>query len=100
MPQRVVAQESIAGEPPPLVQPPRQTPDAAGRLAVSCQENAVVLPPELVLGEPVPLGALLDQEDEIGRAFLDLEIFRLDDGGHGIAALPEPRAVQDRKSVV
>src|SRR5207245_739262 len=66
---------------------------AAGRLPVSGQENAVVPPPELVLGQPVPLGALLDEEDEIGRAFLDLEVLRLDNGGHGIPAFPELRAV-------
>src|SRR2546429_6918806 len=48
-----------------------RSPDAAGRLTVSRQENAVVPPPELVFREPVPLRAFLDQEDEIGRALLD-----------------------------
>src|SRR2546425_1370680 len=89
----VVVHEDIDGELLLLVQPPGQTPDAVGRLPVSGQENAVVPPPELVLGQPVPLGALLDEEDEIGRAFLDLEVLRLDNGGHEIPAFPELRAV-------
>src|SRR3989449_10856970 len=68
----IVVHEDIDREVLLLVQPPRQTPDAAGWLPVPRQENAIVRPPELVFGEPVPLGALLDQEDEIGRASRDL----------------------------
>src|SRR2546425_2059258 len=68
----VVVHEDIDGQPLLLVQPPRQAPDPAGRLAVSRQENAIVRPPELVFGETVPLGAFLDQEDEIGCATPDL----------------------------
>src|SRR5256712_7344193 len=90
---RVVVHEDIDGQPLLLVEPPRQPPDAAGRLTVSRQENAVVPPPELVFREPVALRAFLDQEDEIGRALLDLYVFRHNDGGHGIAALPELRPV-------
>src|SRR3989449_10402640 len=68
----VVVHEAIDAQPLLLVQPPLQAPAPAGRLAVSRQQNAIVRPPELVFGETVPLGALLDQEDEIGCATPDL----------------------------
>src|SRR2546425_2377114 len=90
---RVVVHEDVDGEPLFLVQPARQTPHAAGRLSVARQEDAVVPAPELVLGEPVPLRALFDEEDEIRGAAADLQILGLDDGGYGVAALAEPRAV-------
>src|SRR2546430_6141144 len=90
---RVVVHQDIDGELLFLVQPSRQAPDAAGRLPVARQENAVVPPPELVLGEPVPLRALLDEEDEIRGAAGDLQILGLDDGGDGVSALAQPRAV-------
>src|SRR5712691_6891508 len=58
---RVVVDEDVHGDLVFLVQAAGQPPDASGRLAVACEEDAVVPAPELVLREPVPLGALLDE---------------------------------------
>src|SRR5215471_3186429 len=69
-----------------FVQSARKAPDAAGRLAVTRKQNAVVSAPELVFRKPVPLGAFLDEEDEIRRAFADLNVFRLYDRGNRITA--------------
>src|SRR5262245_5392550 len=76
-----------------LVESSRQTPDPPGRFTVPCQQDAVVPPPKLVLGKPVPLGPLLDQEHEVGRAPADFEIFRFDNRRDGITALAKPRTV-------
>src|SRR6266853_1765043 len=46
---RVVVDENVNREPVLLVQPPRQSPDAAGRLAVAGQKDAVVPAPEFIL---------------------------------------------------
>jgi hypothetical protein len=75
------------------VQATGQAADPAGRLAVAGEEHAVVAAPELVLREAVPLGALLDEQDEVGGAAADLDILRLHDRGHRVAALAQPRAV-------
>src|SRR6266542_1624533 len=90
---RVVVDEDVHGELVFLVQAAHETPDAAGRLAVAGEEDAVVAAPELVLGEAVPLGALLDEEHEVRRAAADLDVFGLDDGGHRVAALAQAGAV-------
>ena len=37
------------------------------------------------------LGALLDEQDEVGRAAADLDVLRLHDGGHRVAALAQAR---------
>src|SRR5258705_321762 len=89
---RVVVDEDVDRKPLLLVEPARQAPDPAGRLSVSGQKHAVVPAPELVLGEPIPLRALLDQQDEVGGALPDLQGLRLDDRRHGVLALAEPRA--------
>ena len=49
--------------------------------------------PELVLREAVPLGALLDEQDEVRRAAPDLDEVGLHDGRHRVAALAQARAV-------
>src|SRR3972149_926501 len=56
---RVVVDEDVHGNRVFLVEATRQAPDAARRLAVAGEEDAVVPAPELVLREAVPLGALL-----------------------------------------
>src|SRR5262252_10777488 len=83
----VVVHEDVDGQLVLLVEPPGETADAARRLAVAGEEDAVVAAPELVLGEAVPLRPLLHEEDEVRRAALDLDVLRLHDGGHGVAAL-------------
>src|SRR6266446_3748591 len=90
---RVVVDHDVDGKIFLLVQPAREAPDAAGWLSVAREQHAVVRPPELVLGEPVPLRALLDQQDEVRGAATDLQILGLDDGRDRVAALAEPRAV-------
>src|SRR5258705_8908410 len=67
----VVVDEDVDGDLVLLVQAARQAADAAGRLAVAGEEDAVVAAPELVLGEAVPLGAFLDEEDEVRGAAAD-----------------------------
>jgi hypothetical protein len=71
---RVVVDEDVHGQLVSLVQAARQAPDSARRLAVAGQEDAVVAAPELVLREAVPLGALLDEQDEVRRAAPDLDV--------------------------
>src|SRR5882724_2317238 len=90
---RVVVDEDVHGQLVFLVQAAGETPHAARRLAVAGEEDAVVAAPELVLGEPVPLGALLDEQHEVRRAAPDLDVFGLDDGGNRVAALAQARAV-------
>ena len=48
-------------------------------------QQAVVLPPELVLVEPAPDGVLLDVEDELRIARLELDDVRLDDRRDAVA---------------
>src|SRR5207244_182386 len=67
--------------------------DAPRGLAVPRQEDAVVPLPEFVLREPVELGRLFDQEDEIRPTLLDLDAGLLDDRRDGVPALPRLRAV-------
>src|SRR6185503_10329724 len=76
-----------------LVQAPSEAADPAGRLAVAGEEHAVVAAPELVLRETVPLGALLDEQDEVGGAAADLDEIGLHDRRHRVAALAQARAV-------
>src|SRR5207253_11242231 len=64
---RVVVDENVNREPVLLVEAPRQAPHTARRLAVARQEDAVVSAPELVFGEPVPLGPFLHEQDEVDR---------------------------------
>src|SRR5262249_38223794 len=90
---RVVVDEHVDREILLLVESTRQPAHAARRLAVAGEQYAVVLLPELVLGEPVPLRALLDHQQEVGGALLDVEVLGLDDRGDGVAALAESRAI-------
>ena len=78
---------------PSIVEPARQAAHPAGRLAAAVEQHAIGLLPELILGEAVPLRALLDEQDEIGGALQDLHVLGLDDRGDRVAALAEPRAV-------
>ena len=78
----IVVDEDVNGKIVFFVQPARQAPDTAGRLAISRKQDTVVPAPELVLRKTVPLGAFLDEEDKIRRAFADLNVLGFDDGGN------------------
>src|SRR5215510_12888058 len=90
---RVVVDEDIDGKLVLLVETSGEAADPARGLAVAREEDAVVAAPELVFGEAVPLRPLLHEEDEVRRAALNLDVFRLHDGRHGVAALAQARAV-------
>src|SRR5439155_1124041 len=79
----IVVHEDVDGQPVLFVQTACEPPHPSGRLAVARQQHAVVASPELVLREPIPLRALLDEQDEVGGAPPDLHILRLDDRRHG-----------------
>src|SRR5207244_12077135 len=83
----IVVDEDVDGDLVLLVQAAGEAADAAGRLAVAGQQHAVVAAPELVLRQAVQLGALLDEQDEVGGAAADLDVLRLDDGRDRGAAL-------------
>jgi hypothetical protein len=69
-----------------VVEPVEHAADAAGRLAAAVGQQAVVLPPELVFVEPAPDGVLLDMEDELRVARLELDDVGLDDRRDRVAA--------------
>ena len=70
------------------MQPARQAAHAARRLAVAGEQNAIVAAPKFIFRQAIPLGAFFDEQDEVGGAFADLNIFRLDDGRHRVTAFP------------
>ena len=76
-----------------FVQAASQPPDASRRLPVSRQQHTIISPPELVFGQSVPLRALFNQQEKVGRAATDLEVFRFDDRRYRIAALAQFGAV-------
>src|SRR4030095_8976585 len=80
----IVVDEDVNGKIVFFVQPARQAPDTAGRLAVACEQDTVVPAPEFVFRKTVPLGSFLNEENKIRGAFADLNVFRLDNGGNGI----------------
>jgi hypothetical protein len=59
----------------------QQPAHAARRLAAAVGQDAVVLPPELVLVEPPPDRVFFDVQDELRVALLELDDVRLDDRG-------------------
>src|SRR4029453_5708119 len=76
-----------------FMEPPGQTPHASRRLTVSCQQDAVVSPPELVFRQAIPLRAFFDQEQEVCGATTDLQILWFHDRGYRIASFAQARTV-------
>src|SRR4029078_9025461 len=75
----IIIDQNIDGQFIFLMEPPGETSHASRWLTVSCQEDAVVPPPELVFRQAIPLRAFFDQEQELGGATTDLQILWLHD---------------------